>query len=188
MATMKSSFVSKKIWKGLVFNLNLRLCLLDVKQPPLNPVQYPKLKQDLLVGYDLDPFEDTCSLRGELINIKSPLVLYMMEKRFGKGLLSKLSSKIMMSQMSGELITGLSTTSFLKLSRKLSAKLEIKDFADQWIYKSGSPIFTTTYNFNRKKMMIEVRIKQRSSNEGMVGANPKFTVIKFYNFIGSICD
>ncbi len=77
--------------------------------------------------------------------------------------------------MSGELGSGLSTVLFLKLARKLSGKLEIKEFADQWIYRSGSPILSVRYTFNRKKMVIEVIIKQRSSNEGMVGANPKFT-------------
>lgn len=151
-----------------------RLCLLDVKQPALCPVDFPETRQDLLVGYDLNPFEDSSSMRAELMNIKSPLVLYMMEQRFGKGLLQKVASKIMMTQMSGELGSGLSTILFLKLARKLSGKLEIKDFADQWIFRSGSPIFTSMYHFNRKKMVIEVRIKQRSSNEGMIGANAKF--------------
>ena len=51
----------------------------------------------------------------------------MMEKRFGKALLQKMANKIMVSQMSGELTTGLSTQNFLKMSRKLSGKLEIKE-------------------------------------------------------------
>ncbi|KAJ3358055.1 hypothetical protein HDU91_005325, partial [Kappamyces sp. JEL0680] len=152
-----------------------RLCLLDVKQPPICPIDMPKTQEDLLSGFDFNPFEDASSHRAELINLKSALILYMMEQRFGKGLLQKVASKIMMTQMSGELSSGLGTIFFLKLARKLSGKLEIKEFADQWIFRSGSPILTTTYSFNRKKMVIEVRIKQRSSNEGMVGANPKFT-------------
>lgn len=152
-----------------------RLCIVDVKQPPLCPVDLPKAREDLLVGHDLNPFEDSSSIRAELINIKSALVFYMMEQRFGKGLLQKVASKIMMTHMSGELGSGLGTAMFLKLARKLSGKLEIKEFADQWIYRSGSPIFSVRYTFNRKKMVIEVIIKQRSSNEGMVGANPKFS-------------
>jgi hypothetical protein len=153
-----------------------RICLLDVKQPPICCLEMPKINNDLLAGYDFNPYEDASSHRAELINLKSALVLYMMEQRFGKGLLQKLASKIMITQMSGELSSGLGTIFFLKLARKISGKLEVREFADQWIFRSGSPILTTVYTFNRKKMVIEVIIKQRSSNEGMIGANPKFTV------------
>jgi len=152
-----------------------RLCLIDVKQPPLCPINLPKIQDDVLVGQLFSPFDDPSSIRSELMNITSTLVLNMMEKRFGKGLLAKMASKIMMAQMSGELTAGLSTLEFLKTARKVSGKLEIKEFADQWIFGSGCPIFTTSYNFNRKKMVIELKICQRSSNEGMAGATAKYT-------------
>ena len=113
------------------------------------------------------------------MNLKSALVLNMLEKRFGKGLLSKMANKITVSQMSGEMMTGLGTYDFLKIARNVSGKLEIKEFADQWIFGSGSPIINVTYSFNRKKMVIELTIRQKSSNEGMAGATLKFTV--YYN-------
>ena len=157
-----------------------RICLIDVRMPPLCSINVDA-KKDLLIGKgkayneQFEVFTDPCSLRAELLHLKSGLVLLMMEKRFGKQLLAKLVSKFLMSQMSGELTMGLSTIEFLKTSRKISGHLEIKEFADQWIYGSGCPIFTTSYNFNRKKMVIELKIGQRSSNEGMSGATSKFT-------------
>jgi hypothetical protein len=152
-----------------------RLCLIDTKQPPICTVNVPKARSNILVGYEFDPFEDPSSLRSELMFLKSSLVLLMMETRFGKSLLNKLASKFLMLQMSGELNNGINTIEFLKTVRVVSGKLEIKEFADQWIYGSGCPIFTTSYNFNRKKMVIELKVGQRSSNEGMVGATSKFT-------------
>ncbi|KAJ2997055.1 hypothetical protein HDV02_005925 [Globomyces sp. JEL0801] len=139
-----------------------RLCLIDVKQPPICPANMPeKAKEDILTGQLFSPFDDTSSIRCELMNLKSALVLQMMEKRFGKNLLSKLANKIMVTQMSGELTTGLGTLQFLKLARKVSGKLELKEFADQWIFGSGCPIFTCTYNFNRKKMgPITIRVQE----------------------------
>lgn len=128
-----------------------RCCVIDCKQPALSTGS-----NDLLVGHPFDIQQDCSSLRAELINLKSCLVLLMMEKRFGGtkgGLLSKIAGKIMMTAMSGELSGGLGTLFFLKLARKTSGKLEIKEFADQWIFKSGCPLFTTSYNFNRKKMV-----------------------------------
>nr|KAJ3423146.1 hypothetical protein HK105_001553 [Polyrhizophydium stewartii] len=164
-----------------------RVCTLDVNQPPLCP------DIEILGGYTDDegapsaisiggliaqsfhPNDDTLSAHAELIMLKSPLVLNMLEKRMGKGLLQKLATKLMVSAMSGELATGLSTTTFLKMVRKLSGKLETKEFADQWIFRSGCPILTIRYHFNRKKMVIELKIVQECTNDGMIGAVSRFS-------------
>lgn len=145
-----------------------RCCFIDVNQLPLCPNLPPDPSQ-------LHPEQDPASIRTELIYLKAPLVLSMLEKRMGKGLLQKVSSKIIMSTMAGDLAS-LSTLQFLKYARKISGKIEIKAFADEWIFGSGCPIFTITYNFNRKKMVIELRIRQKSSNYGVEGGTPKFTV------------
>lgn len=98
----------------------------------------------------------------------------MLEKRLGNGLLTKVCTKLLLSTMAGDL-NSLSTFQFLKMCRKVSGKIETKLFADQWIYGSGCPIFNITYQFNPKKMVIELKIRQRSSNYGVEGATPKFS-------------
>eukprot|EP00842_Homolaphlyctis_polyrhiza_P005042 jgi/Hompol1/5539/HPOL_004519-RA len=164
-----------------------RVCELDVNQPPLCPdasVLGGYLEEDGgalastingLISQSFHPNDDPFSARAELITLKSPLVLSMLEKRMGKNLLQKLANRMMLSAMSGEFPTGISTTSFLKMVRKLSGKLEIKEFADQWIFRSGCPVLTIRYHFNRKKMMIELRIKQDCTNDGVVGATTLFS-------------
>ncbi|KAI8929013.1 hypothetical protein BC831DRAFT_433969 [Entophlyctis helioformis] len=163
-----------------------RVCILDVNQPPLCPdvetlgsigddgAPYAASISSMMIQ-SYSPNDDPASARAELVMLKSPLVLNMLEKRMGKGLLQKLANKLMISAMSGELPTGLSTTSFLKMVRKTSGRLEIKEFAEQWIYRSGCPIFTIRYHFNRKKMVIELKIKQDCTNEGMVGGTSIFS-------------
>ncbi len=152
-----------------------RVCLIDVNQLPLCPVNLAKNIADMPEYQAHNPDEDPSAIRSELIRLKSTLVLVMLEKRMGKGLLQKLANKFAVSSMSGELLTGLSTLAFLKIVKKITGKIEIKEFADQWIFGSGCPVFTVGYNFNRKKMVIELKIRQRSTNAGSFGGTPKFS-------------
>lgn len=130
-----------------------RCCVIDKDRPPLyNPnIAYP-IDQD-----DLD-----------FIGLKAPLVLHMLDKRMSKGGssrgLSRVIPKILVSVMSGELThNAIGTHWFVKTCRKVSG-LETKGFADQWIYNSGCPIFYFSYHFNRKKMVVEINMRQSSTN------------------------
>jgi hypothetical protein len=140
-----------------------RCCIIDVNQLPMCPNSNV-----------VSSFVDSSSIRTELLRLKAPLVLNMLEKRMGKGLLTKISTKLMLATLSGDLVS-LSTYQFLKFARKVSGRIETKLFADQWIYGSGCPIFNITFFFNPKKMVIELKIKQRSSNYGIDGATVKFS-------------
>ena len=130
-----------------------RCCSIDRERPPLyNPnIAYP---------IDLDDLE--------FIGLKAPLVLHMLDKRMSKGGsslgLSRVIPKILVSVMSGELAhNAIGTHWFLKTCRKVSG-LETKGFSDQWIYNSGCPIFFFSYHFNRKKMVVEINMRQSSTN------------------------
>ncbi|KAI9479594.1 hypothetical protein BDB00DRAFT_173553 [Zychaea mexicana] len=128
-------------------------CTLDVNRPPLYNPALPS---------PLDP-EDL-----EFIDLKAPLVLYMLDRRICKAGttlgLARVISKLLVSAISGELVhNALSTHNFLKLCRKLSG-VDTKTFADQWIYRSGCPKFTFSFHFNRKKMVVEFYMSQENSN------------------------
>ncbi|KAI8335273.1 hypothetical protein EDC96DRAFT_469660 [Choanephora cucurbitarum] len=128
-------------------------CMLDVNRPPLyNPA----------LPYPLDP-EDL-----DFIELKSPLVIYMLDKRMCKGGgtlgLSRVLPKILVSAMSGELSqNAISTHYFLRICRKISG-FDTKVFAEQWIYRSGCPRFAFSFHFNRKKMVVEIFMRQENTN------------------------
>lgn len=127
--------------------------MLDVNRPPVyNPA----------LPYPLDP-EDL-----DFIELKAPLVIYMLDKRMCKGGgtlgLSRVLPKILVSAMSGELAqNAISTHYFLRLCRKVSG-FDTKVFAEQWIYRSGCPKFTFSFHFNRKKMVVEIFMHQENTN------------------------
>ncbi|KAI8636070.1 hypothetical protein BD408DRAFT_377484 [Parasitella parasitica] len=128
-------------------------CMLDVNRPPVyNPA----------LPYPLDP-EDL-----DFIELKAPLVIYMLDKRMCKGGgtlgLSRVLPKILVSAMSGELAqNAISTHYFLRLCRKVSG-FDTKVFAEQWVYRSGCPKFSFSFLFNRKKMVVEIFMRQENTN------------------------
>jgi len=97
----------------------------------------------------------------------------MLNKRLGKGILQKVITRIINSFEQGEIPFGLSTHHFLKLCRKLSKDIDLKEFADQWIYGTGIPKFYFTHHFNRKRMTVEFKFRQESTSNW--GKKIKFT-------------
>jgi transcription initiation factor TFIID subunit 2 len=98
------------------------------------------------------------------IDLKSPLVLYILDRKLAKSGtalgLSRVLPKVFLSAISGELTNNtLSTHSFLRTCRKVSA-VDVRTFSDQWIYGSGCPLFEFRANFNKKKMAVELYMSQ----------------------------
>lgn len=100
------------------------------------------------------------------VNLKAPVVLYILDRHLGKSGtshgLSRVIPKIFLSAISGDMEKGsntLSTTSFLRTCRKISG-VDTRTFAEQWIYSSGCPHFTFNANFNRKKLVVEFMMRQ----------------------------
>lgn len=109
----------------------------------------------------LDP-PDAATL--PFINLKSPLVLHILDRKLGKSGtslgLSRVLPKIFLSAISGELQNNaLSTHTFLRTCRKVSG-VDLRTFAEQWIYGSGCPSFGFSASFNRKKMAVEITMRQ----------------------------
>lgn len=100
------------------------------------------------------------------INLKSPLVLHILDRRLGKSGtslgLSRVLPKVFLSAISGEMPNNaLTTQSFLRTCRKVSG-VDLRTFAEQWIYGSGCPAFGVSASFNRKKMAVEITMRQES--------------------------
>ncbi|CAL8575180.1 Transcription initiation factor TFIID subunit 2 [Xanthoria parietina] len=106
----------------------------------------------------LDPFE------AEFLELKAPLVLSILDRRFTKtgsaSGLSRTISRVFMNATVGDLANGaISTAYFAKTCEKLGhAKLE--SFFAQWVYGAGCPRFRVAQKFNKKKNVVEMLITQ----------------------------
>lgn len=99
------------------------------------------------------------------INLKAPLVLMILDRRITKtdklfGL-SRVIPKIFLQAMSNDLINGnnLSTAHFQRVCEKV-AHHRLEAFFQNWVYKSGVPTFRITQKFNKKRLFIEMSIRQ----------------------------
>ncbi|KAI0652328.1 hypothetical protein C8Q79DRAFT_937038 [Trametes meyenii] len=98
------------------------------------------------------------------INLKAPLVLHILDRRLGKSGtslgLSRVLPKLFLSALTGDMPNNLlSTHAFLRMCRKVSG-IDPRSFAEQWIYGSGCPTFGFSASFNRKKMAVEITMRQ----------------------------
>ena len=116
---------------------------------------------------DLGPLLSLDPLQSELMELKAPLVLFILDQRILKGGSSlgvtRIIQRILLNAKTGDIQNGaLDTGYFIKLCEKLShAKLET--FFSQWVYGAGCPKFRVTQRFNKKKLVVEMTITQVQS-------------------------
>ncbi|ANB14131.1 Taf2p [Sugiyamaella lignohabitans] len=102
------------------------------------------------------------------LKLKAPVVLFILDRRMTKtdrslGL-SRVLPKLFLQSMSGDLNSCLSTVHFIKLCERVSHN-RLEQFFDQWVFGSGYPIFRVTQRFNKKRMIVEMGIRQVQATE-----------------------
>jgi transcription initiation factor TFIID subunit 2 len=131
------------------------LCDLDIGKRPLSNQLF---KFPINADQDLD-----------FIRLKAPLVLTILDRRITKtdklfGLL-RVIPKIFLQAMSNDLINGnnLSTGHFQRVCEKV-AHHKLESFFQNWIHNSGVPTLRITQKFNKKRLFIEMSIRQMQAS------------------------
>ena len=124
-----------------------RICEEDVGKDPLSKPNFafPVAHKDL-----------------DFIKLKAPIVLFILDKRMTKQSfgLSRVFPKIFLQCMSGDLPNGsLSTHHFQHVCEKVNHN-RLETFFRQWVHGSGVPVFMVSQRFNKKRMFIEMGIRQ----------------------------
>ncbi|PWY99756.1 hypothetical protein BCV70DRAFT_162250 [Testicularia cyperi] len=139
-----------------------RVCAWDIGMPPL---------------YEAGAFEPPDAATLPFVNLKAPLVLHILDRRLRKmgasvGL-GRVIPKIFLQAMTGELKeNAISTQHFLRTCRKVSGA-DLRLFTEHWIRGSGCPRFICSANFNRKKLLIEMHIRQETPAAQFAAARPE---------------
>ena len=139
-----------------------RLCAWDVGMPPL---------------YQVGLSEPLDAQTLAFVNLKAPLVLYLLDRRLckmGASLgLGRVIPKVFLQAITGEMAgNALGTHQFLRICKKVSGA-DLRQFVDQWINGSGCPRFLCTATFNRKKLLIEMHVRQESPAALYAAAHPE---------------
>ncbi|KAG0661565.1 hypothetical protein C6P44_002682 [Monosporozyma unispora] len=105
----------------------------------------------------------------DFIKLKAPMVLYILDRRMTKTErsfgMSRVLPKIFLQAMSGDLPNNsLSSHHFQHVCERVN-KNKLEPFFQQWIYGAGVPIFRVTQRFNKKRMVVEMGIRQCQQQE-----------------------
>ncbi|KAL1304009.1 hypothetical protein AAFC00_000450 [Neodothiora populina] len=110
---------------------------------------------------DIDPSEY------DFLALKAPLVLFILDRRLAKasgsaGML-RIISRLILNEKTGDLENGeISTDFFQKLCEKLGHQ-KLDPFFRQWVLGAGCPMFRVSQKFNKKKLVVDMRIYQIQS-------------------------
>ncbi|KAI1827481.1 hypothetical protein F4861DRAFT_492841 [Xylaria intraflava] len=127
-----------------------RLVELDLKRPSL---------QDLGEHLYLGSFEV------DFMNLKAPLVLFILDRRLSKSsgsagisrIISRMVSKANTSTQANDDV--LPSDSFRKACEKIGST-RLESFWNQWVIGSGCPRFDVFQRFNKKKLCVEMTVRQ----------------------------
>ena len=103
----------------------------------------------------------------EFMELKAPLVLFILDRRLTKSGqstgLGRIISRVFLNAKVGDLPNdALDTLFFMKTCEKLG-HLKLDVFYTQWVEGAGCPKFRVTQRFNKKKLVVEMLIQQTQS-------------------------
>ncbi|WYZ44172.1 hypothetical protein EsH8_VII_000608 [Colletotrichum jinshuiense] len=127
-----------------------KLVTIDIKRPSLH---------DLGHVLHIGDFEM------EFMTLKAPLVLFILDKRLMKApaqtnltrIISRILYKANIGEKQSEWI--INTESFQRVCEK-NARNKLEAFWNQWVYGSGCPRFDVFQRFNKKRLCVEMTIRQ----------------------------
>ena len=130
-----------------------RVCELDIERPSL---------ADTGAFIHVDPSEL------DFMALKAPLVLFILDRRIakvtGSSKMPGIISKIFIRNTTGELTNGALSTEFFQKTCEKVYHARIDDFLSQWVHGGGCPQFQVGQRFNKKKLVVEMSIKQMQAD------------------------
>ncbi|OTB04434.1 hypothetical protein M426DRAFT_58640 [Hypoxylon sp. CI-4A] len=131
-----------------------RLVQVDIKRPSLQDIG-----EHLYLG----------SFEVDFMNLKAPLVLFILDRRLSKSSSSTGISKIISRMVSKANTSGqasdevLGSDAFRRACEK-TGNTRLENFWAQWVAGSGCPRFNATQRFNKKRLCVEMTIKQEQAH------------------------
>lgn len=131
-----------------------KVCDLDYERPSI---------YDMGHILKLDPSEI------EFIALKAPLVLFILDRRLtkasGKATMSRIISRLFLNAQMGDIPNGAVTSSLFQKTCERLGHAKLDAFFQQWVYGAGCPRFQATQRFNKKKLVVEMMIRQVQSEQ-----------------------
>lgn len=113
---------------------------------------------------DLGALMNLDTLESDFMELKAPLVLFILDRRLtkagGSAGLSRIIYRLCLNAKVGDLANGaIDSQMFIRTCEKLGHQ-KLDSFYAQWIEGAGCPKFRVTQRFNKKKLVVEMMIQQ----------------------------
>jgi transcription initiation factor TFIID subunit 2 len=132
-----------------------------------------KMLSDKLVDVDVDrpslfalgPNMHLGEFEVEFMELKAPIVLFILDKRLfkasgGHGLSRILQKLLTRVQIEGSDKATILETEKFKATCEKAARYRLESFWNQWVYASGCPRFDVKAKFNKKRLCVELTLNQ----------------------------
>ncbi|KAJ9500676.1 Transcription initiation factor TFIID subunit 2 [Exophiala xenobiotica] len=100
----------------------------------------------------------------EFIAIKAPVVLFILDRRIAKNQgtskMPAILAKILTRARTGDLLNNALSTDLFQKTVERFGHAKFDDFLSQWVKGAGCPRFSAFQRFNKKKLVVEMLIKQ----------------------------
>ena len=152
--TFMQNLCGNNEYRFRVKQMSDRVCELDFERPSIH---------DMGNFLKIDPSEH------QFIALKAPLVLFILDHRLskagGKATMTRIISRLFLNSRMGNIPNGaITSANFQRLCERLGhAKLDV--FFGQWVYGAGCPRFQATQRFNKKKLVVEMMIRQVQADQ-----------------------
>lgn len=126
-----------------------RVCELDYERPSIH---------DMGNFLKIDPSEY------QFIALKAPLVLFILENRLSKAtsadFIVRVISKLILNYRMGSIPNGAIASNYFQKTCERVGHGKLDVFFQQWVYGAGCPRLQATQRFNKKKLVVEMMIRQ----------------------------
>jgi transcription initiation factor TFIID subunit 2 len=129
------------------------------------------LDRDRPSMYDLGELLHVHPAEYEFMATKAPVVLFVLDRRIarkaGRSKMPSIIAKILTRARIGELQNNFLSTDIFQKTIENFFHEKIDDFVTQWIKGAGCPRFQVFQNFNKKKLVVEMRIVQIQNTQAL---------------------
>lgn len=105
----------------------------------------------------------------DFIALKAPLVLFILDRRLtkasGKATMARIVSRLFIASRAGDMPNSVITSAYFQKTCERLGHAKLDAFFQQWVYGAGCPRFQATQRFNKKKLVVEMMIKQVQSDQ-----------------------
>ncbi|KAJ9668995.1 Transcription initiation factor TFIID subunit 2 [Coniosporium apollinis] len=116
----------------------------------------------------LGPLLSLDSSELEFMKLKAPMVMFIMHQRMvkasGRNGVNRILWKVLLNAKVDQEQRTVSTAAFLRVCEKVG-HMRLEHFFNQWVHSAGCPQFYVQQRFNKKKLVVEMVIKQTQSDD-----------------------